>query len=398
MSLPQLPGEVWSQIASFLAPPYRCPTGSPPDGAACSTPPTCVLAALDPLPLAQTTPTRDISSLSKVCHRNLEAARPWLWEDVEVRSGRGWLAIVNALTEEVIEPGDLSIDSLGSPSAFSPTLPFSPDSQPDGVPVTPQVAHAAPATIGRPERYFAPPPSSGYPAPYTAGIASSSTLPEGLGLSLASSSQPILTYSFPSPQVSHAALLLTPPGSRNSSPHPISTSNLSASKLRGRSRSPRRSVGFDTEGISAVLDRSRSGSANRSGSSGGSWTKRVPLERRMSSLSRTRTMSTNRDDDDDEEDEADDDVAPLPERGRSRRVPTPPPVAPKGEGETEGENDMEEELLPAPGPYIRHLSFNNFRTIGSRRTQNEAIVGRFVTAGRLEGVMKVGPSGFTKAR
>jgi hypothetical protein len=47
------------------------------------------------------------------------------------------------------------------------------------------------------------------------------------------------------------------------------------------------------------------------------------------------------------------------------------------------------ELLPPPGPYIRHLSFTNFRTIGSRRTQDEAVRGRFVTAGRLEGVIKV---------
>lgn len=47
------------------------------------------------------------------------------------------------------------------------------------------------------------------------------------------------------------------------------------------------------------------------------------------------------------------------------------------------------ELLPPPGPYIRHLNFTNFRTIGSRRTQDEAVRGRFVTAGRLEGVLKV---------
>ncbi|WOO86354.1 uncharacterized protein LOC62_08G009833 [Vanrija pseudolonga] len=31
----------------------------------------------------------------------LEAARPWLWENVDVLSGRGWLSVVNALTEEV---------------------------------------------------------------------------------------------------------------------------------------------------------------------------------------------------------------------------------------------------------------------------------------------------------
>ncbi len=30
------------------------------------------------------------------------------------------------------------------------------------------------------------------------------------------------------------------------------------------------------------------------------------------------------------------------------------------------------DLLPPPGPYIRHINFANFRTIGSRRTQEEA--------------------------
>lgn len=49
------------------------------------------------------------------------------------------------------------------------------------------------------------------------------------------------------------------------------------------------------------------------------------------------------------------------------------------------------DLLPPPGPYIRHLNFTNFRTIGSRRSQEEAVRGRFVTAGRLEGVIKVSP-------
>lgn len=50
------------------------------------------------------------------------------------------------------------------------------------------------------------------------------------------------------------------------------------------------------------------------------------------------------------------------------------------------------DLLPPPGPYIRHISFTNFRTIGSRRTQDEAVRGRYVTAGRLEGVIKNCPN------
>ena len=82
---------------------------------------------------------------------------------------------------------------------------------------------------------------------------------------------------------------------------------------------------------------------------------------------------------DDEEDEEDDEVAPL-----------------WGEQEPSTEDDDDPgdptELLPPPGPYIRHISFNNFRTIGSRRTQAEAVRGRFVTAGRLEGVIKNAPN------
>jgi hypothetical protein len=49
-----------------------------------------------------------------------------------------------------------------------------------------------------------------------------------------------------------------------------------------------------------------------------------------------------------------------------------------------------------PGQYIRHLSFANFRTTGTRRTQEEAVRGKFVTGGRLEGVLKVGPALSTK--
>jgi len=45
-----------------------------------------------------------------------------------------------------------------------------------------------------------------------------------------------------------------------------------------------------------------------------------------------------------------------------------------------------------PGQYIRHLSFANFRTTGTRRTQEEAVRGKFVTGGRLEGVLKNAPN------
>jgi hypothetical protein len=115
------------------------------------------------------------------------------------------------------------------------------------------------------------------------------------------------------------------------------------------------------------------------------------------------------DDDDDEgeendADEAEDDVpdlvptaskSTLMGKKRQRHVPFTPPSSTAAhndlpDSDDEAMEDDHSELLPPPGPYIRHLSFNDFRTIGSRRTQDEAVRGRFVTAGRLEGVIKVG--------
>ena len=88
---------------------------------------------------------------------------------------------------------------------------------------------------------------------------------------------------------------------------------------------------------------------------------------------------------DDEDEEMDDELMPLAKRSVSftgeREVS--PPV------QEEVWENVNPELLPPPGPYIRHISFTNFKTIGSRRTQEEAVRGRFVTAGRLEGVIKV---------
>jgi hypothetical protein len=198
-----------------------------------------------------------------------------------------------------------------------------------------------------------------------------------------------VSYSYSPPQ--QPSMLLTPPGSRTASPSPNlahkplpqprsalkSPVTTATAKLRGRSRSPRRSINFDTEGISAVLDRSRSVSAHPP--------KRIPLERRRSSLSRARTMAEMEDDDEDD-DEMDDELMPLAKRSVSfsgEREVSPPSV------EEEHWENVNPELLPPPGPYIRHINFTNFKTIGSRRTQEEAVRGRFVTAGRLEGVIKV---------
>ena len=352
-----LPLELVSLIASLLSPPfYPSQLHSSRE----------ILDALDPRPQPVRSSLSDVSSLSRTSHLTLQAARPWLWENVNVTSGRGWLAIVNALTEEVIEVTEMA-DILGSLQATaSPTSII-------GIPVSPQQAHAQPMTINDLSRYITPPSSSFYPSPYATGVGPSTGHVSGLP-------------PMGSPQPPKAAMLLTPPGSRNASPVPISSPQMTAAKIRGRSRSPRRSLGIESsEGISAVLDRSRSLSLHRTASSrshSGSFQRRRPLDRRTS-MSRTRTISDMFDGEGEEEDEEDDIISPLPDRGRSPRVPTPP-KAPEPL-----EPDPVEELLPSPGPYIRHVSFVNFRTIGSGRTQDEAVRGRFVTAGRLEGVIKV---------
>ena len=42
-----------------------------------------------------------------------------------------------------------------------------------------------------------------------------------------------------------------------------------------------------------------------------------------------------------------------------------------------------------PGRFVRHIDFNHFRTIGMRRSVEEAVSSRFVTAQRLEAILKV---------
>ena len=42
-----------------------------------------------------------------------------------------------------------------------------------------------------------------------------------------------------------------------------------------------------------------------------------------------------------------------------------------------------------PGRFVRHIDFNHFRTIGMRRSIEEGVSSRFVTAERLEVILKV---------
>jgi len=44
-----------------------------------------------------------------------------------------------------------------------------------------------------------------------------------------------------------------------------------------------------------------------------------------------------------------------------------------------------------PGRFVRHIDFNHFRTIGMRRSIDEGVSSRFVTAERLGAILKVSP-------
>ena len=366
--IPELPLEVLSLIASLIPPPYY-PGHTEPRPR--PQPPSHVVEALDPRAPPPTHPTQILSNFSRSSHQLLEASRPWLWEDVDVRSGRGWLSVVNALTEEVMQDDEGGQAVVLEPKGLGMDIDVKPTSiLKDGMPPTPisPVRHLD--DLPEDSRLASSSSNQQYPRAEVCSSVSTGLPPRSASYS----------YSPPRGQVS---LLLTPPGSRTASPSPMPQSKplpsvlkspvtTATAKLRGRSRSPRRSINFETETISSVLDRSRSVSAHPP--------RRVPLERRRSSLSRARTMA---DIEDDEDDEMEDELMPLAKRSVSFREERSPSV------EEEVWENVNPELLPPPGPYIRHINFTNFKTIGSRRTQEEAVRGRFVTAGRLEGVIKV---------
>jgi hypothetical protein len=45
-----------------------------------------------------------------------------------------------------------------------------------------------------------------------------------------------------------------------------------------------------------------------------------------------------------------------------------------------------------PGRFVKHIDFNHFRTIGMRRSLEEGVSSRFVTAERLGVILKVSPN------
>lgn len=202
-------------------------------------------------------------------------------------------------------------------------------------------------------------------------------------------------------RVAYLPALLTPPASRQVSPAP-------APRLRSRSRS-----------------QSHSRSRSRGPAVGGrrelspERVRPVGMLRRASTLRRTATAESAVDEEDANEAELgetsmggiiqrlnsmSEHVAgterlqiahDLAHRGRRRNDEDRDILDYFGEDWRHGVQELDDEVfeqdLDTPGPLIKHLSFANFRTTGTRRTQEEAVRGKFVTGGRLEGVLKNAP-------
>ncbi|KAI9635234.1 uncharacterized protein MKK02DRAFT_36639 [Dioszegia hungarica] len=356
-----LPLETLSHAISLLAPPFYA------DNRDENAPPAQYHRYLDPPPFSGAAVTGQISQVSKACHVLLEASRPWLWESVDVQGGRGWLAIVNALTEEVLEENNEDEEAAGLPPAA--TL----------VPKTPTLPSRTPPSM------FAPVIGE---HPIHPSFAPDATL----------ASTPILSPTWTSPLAPLKIEGLPMPATKSilTSPSPI----ILPSKLRGRSRSPRRSIGFADEGIQAVMDRSLPTSISLQRPPGLAWPRRPSFSAgRRTSLNNV----NNREEDCGDMEMYEEgissgiegmDVGTRRDGSNDSRILTPPRPEPPGLPPAEEEHwlNCNPELLPPPGPYIRHLSFVNFRTIGSRRSQEEAVRGRFVTGGRLEGFIKNAPN------
>ncbi|KLT38718.1 hypothetical protein CC85DRAFT_289261 [Cutaneotrichosporon oleaginosum] len=409
--LDHIPVEVLSLIASLIAPPFYLP---PPPDEPQSTPQPHVITSLDPSPPALKTVPQALSATTKTCSHVLDAARPWLWENVDVRSGRGWLAVVEALTEEVneenkedaemavisvessIDGGNMSRDAstFGS-DGYSPM----PERARERLRESSEQPEAGPSNYA--DALTHSPTSTTHPVELPLPV----SVPVGTGHGRSvvgrtvtinttvaqnyyrpnepsSSKSPGMRYNMetsPPPQPHRLSMLLTPPGSRTTSPV-----GQTRAHLRGRSRSPRRQLSlWDAEGISSVLQRSMSLSLPNGSR---------PFMR-TSSLSHSRIVREHDSDEETDESEPNDHSESL---RTAMRTPPPQeeeaPQTPPPEEEEDVPVNANPELLPPPGPYIRHLSFTNFRTIGSRRSQEEAVRGRFVTAGRLEGVLKNTPN------
>lgn len=369
-----LPVETLSHAVSLLAPPFYADIKEEREREESDEPLSPYYhRCLDPPPFAGAAITGQISQIAKTCHVLLEASRPWLWESVDVQGGRGWLAIVNALTEEVIdesEEADKPESAFITPSTSANVSALStqtPTSRKDPFCATADVAEPLHPT------FLSASPQTSFPI---------------LSPTWTSPLAPLKVEGLPFHGVTTKSIL--------TSPSPI----ILPSRLRGRSRSPRRSIGFADEGIQSILARSVSNPIGLQRPPGLAWPRRPSFTAgRRTSLS---NVNNREEDGMDHEDIGSYSEEPSFANGMdmeseregvsgSIRILTPPRPEPPGLPPAEEEHwlNCNPELLPPPGPYIRHLSFVNFRTIGSGRSQEEAVRGRFVTGGRLEGFIKV---------
>lgn len=239
-TIESLPIEVLSHTFSLL-PPAFYPSGHESHQPAPSNPHQPSPDTLDPQSATKESAVarQTLHSVVQVNRAFRDAARPWLWEDVDVYSGRGWLSVVQGLVEEVggeevqREQEVLYADAQAWTEANAAV----------------NTAATSPTHYQGEQR--AVPMDVDHPASnvYNAG-SSNGTTPS---ITPSSSYQPRRASPPRLASLSALGRLVTPPGSRQTSPV----------RLRGRSKSPHGPrVGFaEGVGIEDVLMQSRLGNA-----------------------------------------------------------------------------------------------------------------------------------------
>jgi hypothetical protein len=234
-TIESLPIEVLSHTFSLL-PPAFYPSGHESHQPAPSHPLQPSPDTLDPQSATKESAVarQTLHSVVQVNRAFRDAARPWLWEDVDVYGGRGWLSVVQGLVEEVggeevqreqeVLYADAQAWTEANAVAAANTSPVQYQGETGSVPM--EIDNSAISS--------------------TSSVYSNATTPN---ITPASSYQP--RRSSPPRLASLSALgrLVTPPGSRQTSPV----------RLRGRSKSPHGPrVGFaEGVGIEDVLMQSR---------------------------------------------------------------------------------------------------------------------------------------------
>lgn len=372
-----------------------------------------------------------------------ELAKPFLWQDVSVASGRGWMAVVETLMEEVRDEQEdergamimRGIETSGGSMGGSTGLPDR------GRDLGPRGDHRARISFAPDELTFS---TARPPDPLVYHEDEESQEVEMLSPESDSSNDPTtptsaallvepytythstpLSHSLPGfaraaqqPKSSYLPSILTPPKTRQQSPV----------RLRSRSsRSRSRSRSFNNTTVNPPIPPSRTGRA-----SGLQRSETIPVTSKEHSTSRSRSRAREEPyvetiasrlsnfadsflngNDEKGKERAMSDITSPPrllrmnsdDRGRSRGRSSgtehsninedmewtfdDSALSWDGDGEEVEDNREEGMMVETPGRYIQVLSFSNFRTTGTYRTLEEAVRGKFVTSGRVEGVLKV---------